>query len=64
MFDAGKSLTEKVQQRREWLHGVYILVAVDCWKSNVKKWKSVLTLLVEMERVRVLSLEVTMERVC
>ena len=35
-----------------------------CQKSNVKKRKSVLTLLVEMEKVRVFSLEVTLERVC
>ena len=41
---------------------IFIFMAVDCWKSNVKKKKSVLTLLVEMERVRVFSLEVTMER--
>ena len=34
------------------------------WKSNVKRKKSVLTLLVEIERVRVFSLEVTLERVC
>ena len=61
MFEAGKSLTERVEQGREWLQRVYIFVAVDCWKSNVKKRKSVLTLLVEMERVRVFSLEVTVE---
>ena len=34
------------------------------WKMNVKRRKSVLTLLVEIERVRVFSLEVTVERVC
>ena len=34
------------------------------WKSNVKRMKNVLTLLVEIERVRVFSLEVTLERVC
>ena len=62
MFGAGKNLTEKVYQGREWLHGVYIFVAADCWNSNVKKRKSMLTLLVEMERVRVFSLEVTIER--
>ena len=37
VFEAGKSLTEKVRQGREWLHGVHIFVAVECWKSNVKK---------------------------
>ena len=62
VFEAGKSLTERVEQGREWLQRVYIFMAVDCWKSNVKKGKSVLILLVEMERVRVFSLEVTMER--
>ena len=30
-------------------------VAVDCWESNVKRRKSVLTMLVEIERVSVLS---------
>ena len=39
-------------------HGVWL------WKSNVKRRKSMLTLLVEIERVRVFSLEVTQERVC
>ena len=34
------------------------------WKSNVKRRKSVLTLLIEFERVRVFFLEVTLERVC
>ena len=38
------------------------MVAIDSRKSNVKKRKRVLTLLVEMERVRVFSLEATMER--
>ena len=57
------SRLEKVSPKgREWLQRVYIFVAVDCWKSNVKKRKSVLTLLVKMERVRVFSLKVTMER--
>ena len=32
MFEEGKRLTEKVQRGRAWLHGVYIFVAVDCWK--------------------------------
>ena len=30
MFEAGKSLTEKVYRGREWLHGVYIFVGVGC----------------------------------
>ena len=55
MFEAGKSFTESVLQGREWLQRVYIFVAVDCWKSNVKKWKNVSILLVEMERESVLS---------
>ena len=61
VFEAGKSITERVLQGSELLQRVYIFVAVDSWKSNVKKRKSVLTLLVKMERVRVFSLEVTME---
>ena len=35
-----------------------------CRKSNVKRRKSVLTLLVEIERVRAFCLEVILERVC
>ena len=64
LLKAWKSLTKKVYRGREWLQRVYIFVVVDCWKSNVKKRNGVLTLLVEMERVRVLSLEVTKERMC
>ena len=33
------------------------------WKSNIKRRKNMLTLLVEIERVRVFSLEFTLERV-
>ena len=64
VFEAGKSLTDKVWRGREWLQKVSLFVAVYCWKSNVKKRKSVLTLLVEIKRVSVFSLEVTQERVC
>ena len=48
---------------REWLQKVSIFVAVDCGKSNVKRGR-VCWLLVEIERVRVFSLEVTLERMC
>ena len=50
IFEAGKSLTDKVYGGKECLHGLYIL------------WH--LTAVGEYERVIVFSLEVTLERVC
>ena len=50
VFEAGKSLTDKVYWGKECLHGLYIL------------WR--LTAVGEYERVIVFSLEVTLERVC
>ena len=66
VFEAGvkshrQSITRKIMVACSiYFHGGWL------WKSNVERRKSVLTLLVEIERVRVrvFTLEVTMERIC
>ena len=52
VFEAGKSLTDKVHITRKRMVACSIHFRGGLlWKSNVKRRKSVLTLLVEIERV-------------
>ena len=71
VFEAGKSLTEKVEQERNGLQNVYIFVGLTAGSQNVRerecclcksKWKERECVVSVSQRVRVLSMEVTMER--